>query len=130
MRDDYPNYLNMHNIDPARIEPVRIDTPPGNDSIRPNIHPHDFTFGPVPVVVKACVTPYMSKATDMYKELCRRKAKGGVACDCANPGKVVTIDVVHLTHIYDKPRERLVHVIEVYGVSLGPIQAGLEGVSV
>ena len=35
MRDNLPNYLNMHNIDPCRIEPARIDTPPGNDSIRP-----------------------------------------------------------------------------------------------
>ena len=35
MRDNMPNYLNMHNIDPSRIEPARIDTPPGNDSIRP-----------------------------------------------------------------------------------------------
>ena len=35
MRDNLPNYLNMHNIDPGRIEPACIDTPPGNDSIRP-----------------------------------------------------------------------------------------------
>lgn len=35
MKDNYPNYLNPHNIDPSRIEPARIDTPPGNDSVRP-----------------------------------------------------------------------------------------------
>lgn len=38
MRDNMPNYLNMHNIDPGRIEPARIDTPPGNDSIRPGMN--------------------------------------------------------------------------------------------
>ena len=35
MRDNMPNYLNMHNIDPGRVEAARIDAPPGNDSIRP-----------------------------------------------------------------------------------------------
>ena len=30
MKDNFPNYLNPHNIDPSRI-----DVPPGNDSIRP-----------------------------------------------------------------------------------------------
>ena len=35
MKDNLPNYLNPHNIDPSRIEPAHIDTPPGNDSIRP-----------------------------------------------------------------------------------------------
>ena len=30
MKDNFPNYLNPHNIDPGRI-----DVPPGNDSIRP-----------------------------------------------------------------------------------------------
>ena len=35
MRDNMRNYLNMHNIDPGRVEPARIDAPPGNDSIRP-----------------------------------------------------------------------------------------------
>lgn len=34
MKDNYPNYLNLHNIDPARIEPAHIDNPPGFDSIR------------------------------------------------------------------------------------------------
>ena len=36
MKDNYPNYLNPHNIDPGRIEAAaRIDAPPGFDSIRP-----------------------------------------------------------------------------------------------
>lgn len=35
MNDNLPNYLNYHGIDPSRVEPARrIDTPPGNDSIR------------------------------------------------------------------------------------------------
>ena len=38
MKDNYPNYLNPHNIDPSRIEPAHIDTPPGNDSIRPGMN--------------------------------------------------------------------------------------------
>ena len=38
MKDNYPNYLNPHNIDPGRIEPAHIDTPPGNDSIRPGMN--------------------------------------------------------------------------------------------
>ena len=33
--DNYPNYLNPHNIDPGRIEPAHIDQAPGFDSIRP-----------------------------------------------------------------------------------------------
>lgn len=37
MKDNLPNYLNPHNIDPSRIEPAHIDTPPGNDSIRPGM---------------------------------------------------------------------------------------------
>lgn len=38
MKDNLPNYLNPHNIDPSRIEPAHIDTPPGNDSIRPGMN--------------------------------------------------------------------------------------------
>ena len=33
--DNLPNYLDMHNIDPGRVEPAHIDAPPGFDSIRP-----------------------------------------------------------------------------------------------
>lgn len=35
MKDNLPNYLNPHNIDPSRVEPAHIDAPPGFDSIRP-----------------------------------------------------------------------------------------------
>ena len=35
MKDNFPNYLNPHNIDPGRVEPAHIDNPPGFDSIRP-----------------------------------------------------------------------------------------------
>lgn len=34
MKDNLPNYLNLHNMNAGRVEPARIDTPPGNDSIR------------------------------------------------------------------------------------------------
>lgn len=47
MKDNLPNYLNPHNIDPSRIAPAHIDTPPGNDSIRPGMH-----IGTVAVVGK------------------------------------------------------------------------------
>lgn len=38
MKDNLPNYLNPHNIDPGRVEPAHIDTPPGFDSIRPGMN--------------------------------------------------------------------------------------------
>ena len=47
MKDNLPNYLNPHNIDPGRAEPAHIDTPPGNDSIRPGMN-----IGTVAVVGK------------------------------------------------------------------------------
>lgn len=34
MKDNFPNYLNYHGIDPGRVEPARVDNSPGNDSIR------------------------------------------------------------------------------------------------
>ncbi len=47
MKDNLPNYLNPHNIDPGRVEPAHIDTPPGFDSIRPGMN-----IGTVAVVGK------------------------------------------------------------------------------
>lgn len=35
MKDNLPNYLNPHNIDPSKVEPAHIDALPGFDSIRP-----------------------------------------------------------------------------------------------
>ena len=32
---DIPNYLDRHNMNPARLDSDRVDVPPGNDSIRP-----------------------------------------------------------------------------------------------
>lgn len=34
MDGQHPNYLNLHGIDPSRIEPARIDRAPGFDSVR------------------------------------------------------------------------------------------------
>ena len=82
MKDNLPNYLNPHNIDPSRIEPAHIDTPPGNDSIRPGMN-----IGTVAVVGKGrpkLQLPTMSNAeaievlkhieTDIYGRIAIVKA--------------------------------------------------------
>ncbi len=82
MKDNLPNYLNPHNIDPSRIEPAHIDTPPGNDSIRPGMN-----IGTVAVVGKGrpkLQLPTMSNAeaievlkhieTDIYGRIAIAKA--------------------------------------------------------
>ena len=38
MKDNMPNYLNYHGIDPGRVEPARVDRAPGFDSIRPGMN--------------------------------------------------------------------------------------------
>lgn len=47
MKDNYPNYLNPHNIDPAHVSPASNHDVPGFDSIRPGMN-----IGTVAVVGK------------------------------------------------------------------------------
>ena len=82
MKDNLPNYLNPHNIDPSKVEPARIDAAPGFDSIRPGMN-----IGTVAVVGKGrpkLQLPTMSNAeaievlkhieTDIYGRIAINKA--------------------------------------------------------
>ena len=60
------NYLNPHNIDPARVEPVRSAAIEGH--------------------VVAYRAPYVSNACDAYRELCGRMKNGTAISSVDYPG--------------------------------------------
>ena len=91
------NYLNPHNIDPARVEPVRSAA--------------DALNG----YVIAYRTPYVSNAFDAYRELFGRMKNGTAISSLDYPGTWVKATGLIMRTAEDKSG-KLVHEIEACGV--------------
>ena len=91
------NYLNPHNIDPARVEPVRSA--------------EDALNG----YVIAYRTPYVSNACDAYRELCGRMKNGTGISSVDYPGTQVKAESLVMRTQTDKAGN-VTHEIHAVGV--------------
>lgn len=101
--DNLPNYLNLSNIDPAHVEPMRSGK-----------CPNTYFVGPVKHCVSVCATPYITTASETYEALFRRMKDGAVVNDIYDPGNSLKAEYITMITLQEGSGAYL-HVIEAYG---------------